>query len=177
MISFYTLALPDFDARDALRVEAVRRQYDPVGAARVAAHVTIGFGVETIPRDDLSALIRRVADAAAPFEVSFHTVELGHDHRNPHGYAFWMPSAGRTEFFALHDHLHSDPTLAYPINRDVPYRPHITLAERPDADSAQLVVDALNRERLTAHGRVTHLSLVALVHDRVEPVARFALGG
>ena len=34
-----------------------------------------------------------------------------------------------------------------------------------------------NRDRLTARGRITHLSLVALRRDQVEPVARFALGG
>ena len=177
MLAFYTLAFPDFDARDAMRIEALRRRLDPVGAARVNAHVTIGFGVETVPRDALSALIQRVADAAQPFEVSFHKVELGHDHRNPHGYAFWMPSEGRREIEALHDHLHSDPDLAYPIDRDVPYRPHITLAERPDPEAAQALVDELNRDRLTARGRITHLSLVALRRDQVEPVARFALGG
>lgn len=177
MVSFYTLTFPDFDARDARRIEALRQRLDPVGAARVNAHVTIGFAVETVPQGALIALLERVAGMAAPFDVCFDRIELGNHHENSRGYAFWMPSLGRREIEDLHDHLHSDPDLAYPINRTLPYRPHITLAERQDRDSAQSLVDALNDQRPVARGRITHLSLVALEQDQVIPVARVPLSG
>ena len=145
-------------------------------AANNAAHVTIGFAAESIAQGKLIALLERVAQASTPFDLRFDQIELGTDHRDARGYAFWVPSQGRDEVIALHDRLHNDPDLAYPINRAVPYRPHITLAARPTKEAAQDHVEELSTQRLVAQARISHLRLVALFRDLVESVARIRLG-
>jgi hypothetical protein len=152
----------------AAPIEAVRRHWDPVMAAQVAAHVTLVYPREAPELDLLDARLRAAACTHAPFRLGLGEVAC-----------FDRPSTA--VYVQVHDldggfrALRAD-VLAPPFHGDK-VEPHVTLIHPRTSARGREFWDASGRpQTMTGEFTATELTITAFDGTRWTVIARFPLG-
>ncbi len=153
------------------RVDAIRRRWDPVMAARIGPHITLVHDV--VGDGAIDARVAEVADGTAPFVVGLAAATLW----GPARYGIFLgldDPAGTVA--GLHGALAD---LEAPGWARVEYRPHVTLVHgrTVTADDADAAWDALGGLHAGWPAEITAIDVVELVEPRWRPLASFPLGG
>ena len=96
-----------FQARKADRqwIESFRAKHDP-HSARLPAHFTLVFPVDTVPRR-VEAELQTVAESSHPVSFAIRRTEVVRDAGGRGAHVFLVPDEGRAEIAALHDRLYA----------------------------------------------------------------------
>jgi 2'-5' RNA ligase len=156
----FVLCYPGLPTEAAERIEAFRRRHEPARAALVREHVTLVFGLRSVPAE---ALIRQAAEAAAavaPFEAVLTRPEPHEDPVQGGHKLFLMVEDGGI-LAALHRRFYEGPQ-ASELRHDIAFQPHVTIAEAASAAALQPAIGEAATLPLPTPARMPGLSVAEL---------------
>jgi 2'-5' RNA ligase len=172
-MTLYVLIYPKLGPSLLADIERFRRRHEPGRAALVAAHITVGFAIHSVPADALIAHVRHLALGVEAFDLSFSSVKPCWDRISAEHKLFLMIEHGRDQLIALHDALY----LRLPAE-DKPhgpaFEPHMTIATASHRQAIEIAItDAAFV--LPIVGTADELSIVELDPDGLRTLASIEL--
>lgn len=171
VVNYPTLSDDDF-----AWIQSVRREHDPLFFEVIDPHFTLVFPTEAVLEPTLIDHVRQQLDSATSFEVVFRCAILGDPDFLDHAHAFLVPDEGFSDVVRLHDGLYSGP-LAGELRLDLPFIPHVALANTPTPEACKAIVDRLNSEDFEIRGWVEALDVIGYDGERVWPIVQSTLPG
>ena len=171
VINYPTLFDDDFDW-----IQSVRREHDRLYYDVVDPHVSLVFPLDGVEPSTLIGHVRGQARLTAPFEVVFRCAILGDPDFEDHAHAFLVPDEGFSDIVRLHDRLYTGP-LADFLRLDLPFLPHVGIANTPQPKKCKEIVDALNAENVEIRGRIEGLDVVEYEGKSVQKIEHVPIPG
>jgi 2'-5' RNA ligase len=169
----YVVAFPHLAPKDLAMVEDVRARFDPQHG-RIAPHVTLVFATERLDVPSLSAHVGAVASGHSPFECVFRLTAVVRGAPGDASHVFLVPREGYAEIDRLHRALYAGP-LAPDLRRDIPFVPHVTVAQLGSEDLAREVAASLDFG-LGLYARVDCLDVLVASAEAIVSARTVALG-
>jgi 2'-5' RNA ligase len=171
----FVVAYPSFSEADRDWLDAVRAVHDAAKHRLVPPHVTLVFGTSAVDAPALEALVAAVARELQPFLTSFPEVRAVRDALSPASHVMLVADEGRDVLHALHDRLYEGP-LAPDLRADIPFVPHITVAQCDAFSAAEALAKRLSAERPSLEGSIGWLSVLTVEGNAVVDTRAIALG-
>lgn len=165
---------PALSEEDFEWIQSVRQEHDPLYYGVVDPHISLVFPTDGVDGPTFVNHVREKASATSPFEVVFRCTILGDPDFQGHAHAFLVPDEGFSDIVRLHDRLYTGP-LAEFLRLDLPFIPHLGIANTPESDDCKVLIDDLNAEKFEISGRVNSLDVVEYDGETVSPVEQFSL--
>ncbi len=169
-INYPTLVQPDLDW-----IQGIRQQYDELYFEVVAPHFTLVFPAFNQDETTFTEHVRRIARETPPFEFVLRCAVLGDDAFSDYTHVFLVPDEGYSQIVRLHDRLYTG-ILSEQLRLDIPFVPHIGIANSKDARACKRLVDEINAREFEIFGKVEHLDVIEYVENRVRTLERIPLG-
>lgn len=170
VLNYPTLSDNDFDW-----IQSIRRKHDRLYYDVVNPHVSLVFPIDGIERSTLIGHVHKQARSTAPFEAVFRCAILGDPDFEDHAHAFLVPDEGFSNIVRLHDQLYTGP-LADFLRLDMPFLPHVGIANTPQPEACKKIVDELNAEDFEIRARVEGLDMVEYDGSSVQTIERIPIG-
>jgi 2'-5' RNA ligase len=169
----YVVAFPHLAPKDLAVVEDVRRRFDPQHG-RIAPHITLVFATERLDVPALSAHVGAVAIGHSSIECVFRATAVVSSAPGGASHVFLVSRDGYAEIERLHGSLYTGP-LAPDLRRDIPFVPHITVAQAESEDSARRIAASLDLG-IGLYARVDRLDVLVASADAIVSARTVALG-
>lgn len=166
---------PTFPDKDLDWIQSVRGKHDPLYYGIIDPHITLVFPTEDISQQSLIDHISKHARSSSPFEVVFRCAIIGDPNFQNHAHAFLIPDEGFSDIVQLHDRLYTG-LLADELRLDIPFIPHVGIANTPTVEECKVIVDALNAEEFEIRGLVETLDVISYDGESVSTIKQFRLG-
>jgi hypothetical protein len=101
-----------------------------------------------------------------PFEFAIRCAVLGNDAFSEYTHVFLVPDEGYSNIVKLHDRLYAG-VIASELRLDIPFIPHIGIANSLDARRCKQLVDRLNSQQFEIRGRFDGLDVIWSEGNRV----------
>jgi 2'-5' RNA ligase len=173
-MSLLVVTYPVLSQTDYQWVQTIRATHDTLYYHVVAPHFTLVFPVESLAQEPFVAHIARQIRGVPPFRFVLRCAVLHQDPFTPSTQVFLVPDEGYSQFVKLHDRLYTGP-LAPALRLDLPFIPHITVANSADPHAGKRVAETLNAQDFAIGGRVETLEVVWYDGTRVATVEQFLL--
>ncbi|MSO56946.1 MAG: 2'-5' RNA ligase family protein [Acidobacteria bacterium] len=170
---FAIVAFPSLEDSERQWIESIRAKHDPQ-ARRIGAHFSLLFPT-VLSRRVIEAQAARVAAATEPIKVVLHRAGVAPDSVAAGDHVFLMPDEGRDQITQLHDRLYEGALQAH-LRKDLPFRPHMTIAARPTIDPLHLLAADINASTRNIRGFLAEIVLMEVTPTAIQPVAHFPLG-
>lgn len=170
VVNYPTLAEEDFNW-----IQSVRQEYDRLYFDVIGPHFPLVFPTEAVKEEELTEHVRQCTAGASAFEVVFRCVVLGDPDFQEHAHAFLVPDEGFSDIVRLHDRLYTGP-LAEELRLDLPFLPHLGIANAPNPEECKGIVDQLNSENFEIRGRVESLDVIGFDGKRVWTIEQLKMG-
>jgi 2'-5' RNA ligase len=171
VVNYPTISVEDYDW-----IQSIRREHDPLFFEVVEPHFTIVFPTDQIEESALVEHVSKIAAKVAPFEVVLRCATLGDPSFMEHAHAFLIPDEGFSRVVKLHDALYTGP-LRSELRLDLPFVPHIGVANTPGVEDCKVLVDRINSNRFEIHGHVEKLSVIGYDGATTWTIQEYALMG
>jgi hypothetical protein len=169
VLNYPTLSRDDFEW-----IQSVRRRHDSLYFNIVDPHFALVFPTNGVSQRTLIEHVRRHVGASVAFEIVFRCAILGDPDFQEHAHAFLVPDEGFSDVVRLHDRLYTGP-LAGELRLDLPFIPHVGIANTSRPEQCKAIVDQLNAEEFEIRGRVETLDVIGFDGERVWPIEHFSL--
>ena len=161
---------------DLAWVQAIRRAHDRLFFNLIEPHLPLVFPTEAVSEEALIAHVRQHVAEVAPFELVFRCVVLGDPDYRDHAHAFLVPDEGFSDVVRLHDRLYTG-LLRSELRLDLPFLPHVGVANTREPEACKAIVDAINEEDFEIRVQVDALDVIGYDGTRVWEIERIALIG
>ncbi len=169
IVNFPTLSKADYDW-----IQSVRAEHDRLYYHVIEPHIALVFPTDVIDEPVLLEHARHHAAAHPAFEAVFRCAILGDPDFQEHAHAFLVPDQGFSEIVHLHDRLYTGP-LAPELRLDLPFLPHMGIANTPTPEACKSIVDRLNAMPFVIRARIESLNVIGFDGKQVWPIKRFPL--
>lgn len=142
-------------------IHDVRRQYDAL-AEHIPPHISLVFPFESDTSDETVCQV--VTDAlqhVSSFDITLNQVAGDPDN----GYVWLVVDQGSDEITALHDTLYQSPIFMNHLRQDIPYKPHMTIAQGISAEKAYRLMAELPQKSLTYTTRIEVVSVEHILNN------------
>jgi 2'-5' RNA ligase len=119
--------------------------------------------------------VEKVVIGHPPFRIEITQAVAQRDPLASRSHVFLVPSVGGEEISALHERLYEGPLRPH-RRREIPYVPHITVAQKASHAECLELADALSRRRIFLSGLIDQIHVVSVAAVAVTNVAAFDLG-
>jgi 2'-5' RNA ligase len=167
------VAYPRFSDRDTAWVESVRKDHDPQ-CAMIRAHFTLVFPVAVLTAT-LFPEVEKAVVGQPPFRIEITRAVAHRDASASRSHVFLVPSVGGEEIDALHQRLYEG-ALRPHRRPEIPYVPHVTVAQKASYAECLELADTLSRRRISLGGLIDQIHVVSVAADAVTNVGAFDLG-
>lgn len=157
---------PAFSRDDYGWLQSVRRRHDPLYFDIVDPHLTLVFPTDNISELEFIDHVREHAKAFSAFEAVFRCAILGDPSFQEHAHAFLVPDEGFSDVVRLHDRLYTG-LLEKELRLDLPFVPHVGIANTPTAAACKVIIDELNAQAFEIRARVETLNVIGYDGKRV----------
>jgi 2'-5' RNA ligase len=147
-------------------IQAVRSEYDKLNFQTIDPHFTLVFPVANLEREIFVSHVKRSIENIPSFEFVIRCATICDDAFSNHTHVFLVPDRGYSQLVKLHDRLYTG-VLAQELRLDLPFIPHIGIANSLDARDCKQLADNLNHQELEIAGKVARLDLIWEEDDRV----------
>ncbi len=171
----YVLAFPEFAPHTLQAIDGFRRLHEPERASRVRPHVTLVFGLHTAQSSEVIAKCRAAAGTTGNLTVTFAQTEVVFDPFEHTSKLFLICERGKDVLTALH-HLLYDAPYRTELRKDIPYKPHMTIATHPERARIEQL-DASVLGPFPIRGMIHALDIVETEAGRLRTLARIPLSG
>lgn len=153
-------------------VHDVRQQYDTL-YQHVAPHISLVFPFESDMSDDtVIQVVMNVMQHFSAFDITLNRVAGEPDN----GYVWLVVDQGAAIITAMHDALYQAPIFAAHLRQDIPYIPHMTIAQGVTPEQAQQLIAALGQTPLTIMTTIASVSVEhILINDDSDVFCQVAL--
>ena len=172
--SLLVVNYPTLVAEDLEKIQSVRRQHDLLYRDVVAPHFTLVFPVFDFDEATFIQHVQRVTQAIAAFDFVIRCATLGDDAFSNYTHVFLVPDEGYSRIIKLHDRLYTG-MLASELRLDIPFIPHIGIANNLDPQVCKTVVDNLNATHFEMRGKVQQLDVIEYEDNQVSTIAQINL--
>jgi len=156
------------------KIQAIRRQHDLLNYDVIAPHFTLVFPVFELEEKAFIAQVEKVARSISPFNFVIRCATLGDDAFSDYTHVLLVPDEGYSHMVKLHDLLYTG-ILASALRMDIPFIPHIGIANNLDPKHCKRIVDNLNMENFEIHGTVQQLDVIWYENNQVGTIAKIDL--
>jgi 2'-5' RNA ligase len=108
------------------------------------------------------------------FEFVIRCAVLGDDAFSDYTHVFLVPDEGYSNVVKLHDRLYTG-LLTGELRLDIPFVPHIGVANSPDAKACKKLVDELNSKDFAIAGKIESIDAIWYEDDKVGTIERILL--
>lgn len=172
--SLLVINYPTISAKDFNWIQSIRQQHDELYLNVVEPHFTLVFPVFNLEQETFIQHVSQVTQDIPAFDFVLRCAVLGDDAFSDYVHVFLVPDEGYSSVVRLHDRLYTG-VLKQELRLDIPFIPHIGLANSLDAQTCKRLVDELNAEPFEITGRVEILDVIWYEDDKVSTIAQIDL--
>ncbi len=166
---------PTLNETDRQWIEAFRARHDPQ-ARRIPVHFTLVFPLEIALSRHLEGELAAAARSAEPVSFAVRRTEVVPDVvRLGSVHVFLVPDEGSGPIAALHEKLYAGALRPY-LRTDIPFVPHMTVAEAADSSAAWRLAGQLDIGSRVVRGTLNEIDLVEVGEQAVKSVGTYILG-
>ena len=171
VVSYPRVSREDFD-----RMQSIRAEHDELYYGVAEPHFTFVFPVFGLERDLFLEHVRERTRGVERIPFVCRCATVVKDATNEYTHVFLVPDEGHGAMVKLHDRLYEGPLSSH-LRLDIPFIPHIAVANATDPKTCKALADALNREGVEIGGFVDALDAASYEYDRVTTIQRVTLRG
>ena len=173
-MSLLVLAYPQLEGKDYDWVQSIRAQYDERYYKIVDPHFTIVFPVfDTDPKSFIKHA-ETIAKKFGEFYFVLRCAQIVKDSFSDYTDVFLIPEEGYRLFVKLHDRFYSD-ILLKELRLDIPFIPHLGIANNLDAFKCKKLADKINEGGLEIVGVINKLDVVSFENTTVKTLKEILL--
>ena len=172
--SLLVIAYPTISAEDFAWIQHLRQQHDQLYWGVVDPHFTLVFPVFSLEENPFIQHVKQASKGIKAFDFVLRCAVLNNDVFSDFTHAFLVPDEGYSHIVKLHDRLYTG-ILANELRLDIPFVPHIGIANSRDAQDCKSWADNLNAQLFEVRGSVEKLDVIWYEDDRVETIQQFSL--
>jgi hypothetical protein len=169
------VSYPIVDVDRLAWIQDIRSQYDELNFKTIEPHFTFVFPVAGIDRETFIRHVQRSLANRQSFEFVIRCATICDDAFSDYTHVFLVPDEGYSQIVKLHDRLYTG-ILAAKLHLDLPFIPHIGIANSRNAIGCKQLADRLNQQQFEIRGTVTKLDILWDKNDRVETIEEVLLG-
>ena len=154
VVSYPTILEEDFEW-----IQSIRKQHDEINLEVIDPHFTIIFPVFGIEEKVFVNHVKQAIPGIQAFDFTIRCAVLGNDAFSDYTHVFLVPDQGYSNIIKLHDRLYKG-LLANELRLDIPFVPHIGIANSLDPQTCKHIADKLNATSFEIRGRVELLDLI-----------------
>ncbi len=162
VVNYLTISADDF-----AWIQDIREQEDELNFSAINPHFTLVFPIIEIDRETLVNHVKQLIQDIQPFEFTLRCAVLCNDAFSKYTHVFLVPDEGYSNIVKLHDMLYTG-VIANELRLDIPFIPHIGIANSLDPRHCKKLVDRLNSQQFEIRGRIDRLDIIASQGDLVE---------
>lgn len=163
VVNYPTISTNDFEW-----IQDIRQQEDKLNFNAIDPHFTFVFPV-AIDRETLTSHVQELIQDIQPFEFTLRCAVLCNDVFSKYIHVFLVPDEGYSHIVKLHDRLYTG-IIADKLLLDIPFIPHIGIANSLNPHHCKQLVDLLNRQQFEIRGRIDRLDIISSQGDLIEAV-------
>lgn len=172
--SLLVVNYPTISTEDLNWIQQIRKQHDELYWKVVDPHFTIVFPVVTSEEEAFIHHVKQTVKSIAAFNFVLRCAVLSNDAFSDYMHVFLVPDEGYSNIVKLHDRLYND-ILTNELRLDIPFIPHIGIANSRNAQTCKELVDELNIQSFEIRGKVKKLDVIWYEDDTVETIAQIPL--
>jgi 2'-5' RNA ligase len=172
-MSCFGVEIPCFDF--FAWIQDIRQQEDELSFSAIDPHFTLVFPIIEIDRATLVSHVKQSIQGIQPFEFTIRCAVLCNDSFSKYTHVFLVPDEGYSNIVKLHDRLYTG-VITNELRLDVPFIPHIGIANSLDPPHCKQLVDRLNSQQFEIRGRIDGLEIISSQADIVEMIESINLG-
>lgn len=173
MLSLQVIAYPQLNDADVQRIQDCRRLHNRLYHV-IAPHFTLVFAVNDISREDFIAEVKKQLQGATAIDFTIRCAMVVPDAISGWYDAMLVPDEGFSLIQQLHDRLYSG-LLASHLRLDIPYIPHMSIADKADAQEVKQICDEWNNINCEIKGRISELEIIEYKNPVLNTVERVVL--
>jgi 2'-5' RNA ligase len=150
-------------------IQDIRQQEDELNFSAIDPHFTLVFPIIEIDRETLVSHVQQSIKGIQPFEFTLRCAVLCNDAFSKYTHVFLVPDEGYSNIVKLHDRLYTG-VIASELRLDIPFIPHIGIANSLDSHHCKQLVDRLNSQQFEIRGRIDRLDIISSQGDLVETI-------
>ncbi len=175
-MSLVVVNYPAVSREDLDWMQSIRAEHDELYYGVADPHFTFVFPVFGFDRERFLEHLRERARGVERIPFACRCATVVKDATNEYTHVFLVPDEGHSAIVRLHDRLYGGP-LAPHLRLDIPFIPHIAVANATDPKVCKALADGLNREGFEIAGSVDALDAASYEDDRLTTIERVPLGG
>jgi 2'-5' RNA ligase len=163
-MSLLVLAYPQIEKNDFEWIQSFRAKHDERYYNIVNPHFTIVFPVFDVSEEDFVKHTEMISKKFKEFYFVLRCAQIVKDSFSDYTDVFLVPEEGHRIFVKLHDAFYTN-LLEPQLRLDIPFIPHVGIANNLDAVKCKKLADEINSKNLEIVGAVSKLDVV--VYDKV----------
>ncbi len=173
-MSLLVLAFPEISGKDFEWIQSVRKKDDERYFKVVEPHFTIVFPVSNIEEKNFIHHVNEKVAGTGEFYFVLRCAQVVKDSFSDYYDVFLIPEEGYRIFVKLHDKLYTD-ILANDLRIDIPFIPHLGIANSKDPKKCKQIADSINGRNLEIFGAVKNLDVVSYENNVVKRITGIPL--
>ncbi len=169
VVNYPTISAEDFDW-----IQTIRKQHDQLNWKVVDPHFTVVFPVFSLEEKAFIHHIKQAVKEIEPFDFVLRCAVLGDDAFSDFTHVFLVPDEGCSRIVKLHDRLYTG-ILTNELRLDIPFVPHIGIANSCNSQVCKYLVDDLNARSFEIKGRFEKLDIIWCENDKVSTIEQVSL--
>lgn len=172
--SLLIINYPRISPEDFNWIQSVRKQHDELHQEIVDPHFTFVFPVFNFQAKAFINHIKQAIQEIEAFDFVLRCAVLGDDAFSDYTHVFLVPDEGYSSVVKLHDRLYTG-ILINELRLDIPFIPHIGIANSRNAQRCKQLVDELNAKSFEIRGKVEKLDVIWYENDKVDVIEQIPL--
>lgn len=173
-MSLLALAYPRISDEDYQWIQEFREENDELNYQVMEPHFILVFPVfNQRPETFIEDIKSRSADHKK-IDFTLRCSVMDKDAFTPYWHVFLVPDEGYSQIIKLHDNLYSV-KLADELRLDIPFIPHIEIANSVDKWTCKELVDQVNYSNLEIKGVIKEINVVEYHEEKVETMEKIKL--
>ncbi len=164
---------PELDKHDFDWMQSIRKKHDPQYSI-VAPHFSIVFPVTGVDQRDFIDHCRNICGELQSFPFVIRNAVYHKAIRSNSWFVFLVPVEGNRRIIKMHDLLYSG-IIENELAHDIPYIPHITIAQSKDSHKCRNLIDELNSCKIDIHGKINEADIILLDSESVRTLEKIPL--
>jgi 2'-5' RNA ligase len=169
MSNLLVVNYPTISANDFAWIQEIRQQEDELNFSAIDPHFTLVFPIIEIDRSTFVSHVNQSLEGIKSFEFTLRCAVLSNDAFSKYTHVFLVPDEGYSNIVKLHDRLYTG-IIANELRLDIPFIPHIGIANSLDPHHCKRLVDRLNSQQFEIRGRFDQLNVISNQGDLVETI-------
>jgi hypothetical protein len=174
-MNLHVVAYPELETSDLEQIQVYRRQYNSLYNV-IAPHFTIVFSVPDMPLEVFTEEIKNQSAGISAIRFCLRSSVINKDSFSENYDAFLVPDEGFGMIIRLHDRLYSG-RLSKHHRFDIPYIPHISIANSFDSTTIKKLVDEWNLREFEIRGCIAVLDVINYENRVITTIEKIQLKG